>query len=134
MGVAAGIAERGGEVDRPGAAQHADGQVAQGRHDLRGGPGPDLGGVLGEGDIPHVVQAVLDSPVPAQQIGEPGGAGLGVDGCGVPPVGAQVAGLAGDLEDLSGVREANPQTVTALRVRISTRPCAWSRVRSSMGT
>jgi hypothetical protein len=62
--MAAVIAERGGEVDRPGAAQHADGQVAQGRHDLRGGPGADPGGVLGEGDVPHVVQPVLDSPVP----------------------------------------------------------------------
>jgi hypothetical protein len=28
------LAQRGGEVDRPGAAQHADGEVAQARHDL----------------------------------------------------------------------------------------------------
>jgi CheY-like chemotaxis protein len=46
-----------------GPAQHADGQVAQGRHDLRGGPGAELGGDLGEGDVPHVVQPVLDAPV-----------------------------------------------------------------------
>jgi hypothetical protein len=42
------LAEGGGEVDRPGAAQRADGQVAQAGHDLRAGPGAQLGGVFGE--------------------------------------------------------------------------------------
>ena len=55
------VAERGGEVDRPSAAERADGEVAQAGHDLRAGRGPDLGGVLGEGHIPYVVQAVLES-------------------------------------------------------------------------
>ena len=90
-------------------------KVAQACHDLRGGAGPDPGGVLGEGHIPDVVQAVLDRPVPADEVGEPGRAGLGdgeagdrVDDHRPPPPDvavAQVAGLAGDLEDLGGVRE-----------------------------
>jgi hypothetical protein len=67
------VAQRGGEVDWPGAAERADGEVAQAGHDLRAGPGAQLGGVLGEGHIPHPVQAVLDRPVPTEQVGEPGG-------------------------------------------------------------
>jgi hypothetical protein len=52
--------------------------------------------------------------VPAQQVGEAGGAGLGereagdgVDGHGraSPGVGVKVAGFSGDLEDLGGVGE-----------------------------
>jgi hypothetical protein len=45
-GVAIVVAQRGGKVDRPGSAEHADGEVAQARHDLRGGTGADLGAVL----------------------------------------------------------------------------------------
>ena len=58
--VAGMVTERGGEVGRPSAAERADGEVAQAGHDLWAGPAPDLGGVLGEGHIPYVVQAVLD--------------------------------------------------------------------------
>jgi hypothetical protein len=41
------------------------------------GPVPvhSLGGVLGEGHIPHLVQAVLDRPVPPEEVGKPGRAG-----------------------------------------------------------
>jgi hypothetical protein len=58
--------------------------------------------------------------VPAQQVGEPGGtallereAGDGIDGHGREPprVVVEVAGLAGDLQDLGGVRE--PEVVDA---------------------
>jgi hypothetical protein len=42
--VAGVVAEGGGEVDRPGSAEHADGEVAQAGHDLWAGPGADLGG------------------------------------------------------------------------------------------
>ena len=59
------------------------------------------------------MQAVLDHPVPADEVGQPGGAGLGVgeagdrvDDHGAPSAGAKVADLAGDLQDLGGVREA----------------------------
>ena len=72
-GVAGVVSEGGGKVDRPAAAQRADGKVAQARHHLRAGPGPHRGGVLGEGHIPHPVQAVLDRPVPADEVGQPGG-------------------------------------------------------------
>jgi len=54
------------------------------------------------------------APVPAQQVGEAGGAGLleleagdGINGHRPPaPGGVWVAGLAGDLENLGGVGEA----------------------------
>jgi hypothetical protein len=47
------LAEGGGEVDRPGAAERADDQVAQAG--MTCGPGAQLGGVLGEGHVPDVV-------------------------------------------------------------------------------
>jgi hypothetical protein len=57
-GVAGVVTERRGEVDGPGAAEHADDQVAQASH-VCGRAGPNLGSVLGEGDVADVVQAVL---------------------------------------------------------------------------
>src|SRR5215211_3406306 len=112
-GVAGVAAQRGGDVDRPRPTELADDQVAQGRHDVWGGAGADLGAVLGEGGVADVVQR-LDRPVPPDEVGKSGGAGLGVGeaGDGVdrhgrepPGMVAQVAGLAGDLEDLGGVGE-----------------------------
>jgi len=82
-------------------------------HDLRAAAGAQLGDVLGEGHGTDVVQAVLDRPVPWQEVGEPGGAGVGMGEAGdrvhhhgPPPSGAKLAGGAGDLDDLGGVREA----------------------------
>jgi hypothetical protein len=71
-GVTGVVTEGSSEVDRPGAAEHTNDEVAQGRHDVRAAAAADLGGVLGIGDIADVVQR-LDGPVPAQQIGEAGG-------------------------------------------------------------
>jgi hypothetical protein len=71
------VAERGGQVDRPRPAQHPDGEVAQAGHRIWAGADPDLGAVLGEGDVAEVVHR-LDRPVPTDQVGEPGGAGLGM--------------------------------------------------------
>ena len=48
-GVAGVLSEGSGEVDRPGAAEHADDGVAQAGHDVGAGAGANLGGVLGEG-------------------------------------------------------------------------------------
>jgi hypothetical protein len=67
-GVTGVAAERGGEVDRPRLAEHADDQVAQAGHDVGACAGADLGGVLTEGDVAKAVQR-LDRPVPAQQVG-----------------------------------------------------------------
>jgi hypothetical protein len=139
--VAGVVAQGGGEVDRPGPAERSKGEVAQAGHDLRAGPGSQLRVVLCEGRIPHPVQAVLDRPVPPEVVGEAGGAGLGVgeasdrmDRHGPPPSGAKLAGGAGDLEDLGACGKPKRPTVTALRVRSSTRPCVRSRVRSATGT
>jgi hypothetical protein len=102
-GVAGVLAEGGGTVDWPGAAERTDGEVAQAGHDLWAGPGAQPGGVLGEGHIPDPVQAVLDRPVPTDEVGQPGGVGLGVgeagdrvDDHGPPPPGAQVTELEAD--------------------------------------
>jgi hypothetical protein len=107
------VAQRGGDVDRPRPTEHLDGQVAQGRHDVGGGAGADQGGVLSEGGVTDVAQR-LDRPVAAQQVGQPGGAGLlereagdRVDGHSPKPPGAgvKVAGLADGLHHLRGARE-----------------------------
>jgi hypothetical protein len=106
------VAQRGGEVDRPRPAQHPDGQVAQAGHHARAGAGAHRAAVLGEGDVTDMMHR-LDGPVAAQQVGETGGAGLGeaqagdrIDGHGPPSSGPQGTGLAGDLQDLGGVGEA----------------------------
>jgi hypothetical protein len=62
------VAERGGEVDRPGLAEYPDDRVAQAGHDVGAGAGADLGGVLGQGDIAEVARR-LNGPVPTQQVG-----------------------------------------------------------------
>jgi hypothetical protein len=100
-----------------------------------------MGAVLGKGHIPHIVQAVLDRPMPTDQVGEPTRAGLGmwqaghrVHDHGRPPPGAQVADLADDLDDLRSLREPEPADRDGLEVRSSMRPWARSRVRSSTGT
>jgi hypothetical protein len=54
-GVAGVVSKRGGEVDRSGAAQRADGEVAQGGHDVPAGAGAQLGSVLGEGGVAPLV-------------------------------------------------------------------------------
>jgi hypothetical protein len=67
------VAQRGGEVDRLGPAQRPDGddgEVARGRYDAGVVAGAQLGGVLGVGGVAGMVQAVLDPPVVAQQVGE----------------------------------------------------------------
>jgi hypothetical protein len=73
--VAGVVAQGGGEVARP--AERADGQVAQAGHHVRAGAGADLPGVLGEGGVADIMQAVLDRPVPpgmrsASRAGWPG--------------------------------------------------------------
>jgi predicted TIM-barrel fold metal-dependent hydrolase len=93
----------------------------------RPSPGPDLGQVLGEGDVTSLVQVVLDLSVPSDPCGEFVGSclvwaqvGDRVDGFGVPAplvagAGGDRASLANDLNDLndlnglSGVRELDPR-------------------------
>jgi hypothetical protein len=54
-GVAGVVALGGGEVDRPGAAQRADGEVPEAGHDVGAGAGAQVGAVLGEGGVAEVV-------------------------------------------------------------------------------
>lgn len=69
------LSEAGGDVVDAGEAEGGDREVSAGRHRPGCVPGPQLGGVLGEGDVSDVVQG-LDRPVPADQLGELGGRGL----------------------------------------------------------
>src|SRR4051812_23886434 len=106
----------GGDVGDTGGAECADGGVAQGGHDLGSGAGADLGAVLVVGDVPHVVDLVLDVPVAADPGGELGGFGLvqvqagdGIDGLGGEPLRLiQAAPATADLQRLRGVREPDP--------------------------
>jgi hypothetical protein len=74
--------------------------------------------------------------VPAQQISQPGGAGLGgaeagdrIDGHGPPPVGVQVAGLAGGPDDL-GRRAGTPNRLTKTALKGSAW-LSWARAAGS---
>jgi hypothetical protein len=81
-GVAAVVAhvvtQRGGDGARSAVVERADDEVAQAGHDVGAVASADLAGVFAEGDVTDVVQAVLDAPVAADQVGQSGGAGLGV--------------------------------------------------------
>ena len=57
-------------------ADEADGQVAQGGHDLGAVTGAQLVAVRVEDHVPDPVEAVLDSPVPADLGGDLLGLGL----------------------------------------------------------
>jgi hypothetical protein len=88
-------------------------EVAQAGHDLRGGPvrtWEQSSAKVTSGPV----QAVLDRALAPQKVGQPARAGLGegeagdrVRRHGSPPpgVGVQGTALAGDLDDLRGVRE-----------------------------
>jgi hypothetical protein len=65
--VPAEVAHAGGAIADPIALQHRHDEVPHGRHGLRSYAAPNTTGVLTEGDIPHVVQLVLDGPVSAAQ-------------------------------------------------------------------
>ena len=52
--------------------RQVDHGVAQGRHHLRRKPAAHATGILAEGDIPDVVQAVFDVPVALDPLGKPG--------------------------------------------------------------
>jgi hypothetical protein len=61
------VAQGGGEVDRPRSAEHPDREVAQGRHDLRGGAGAELAGVLGVGGIADVCRPFSTAQCPRRR-------------------------------------------------------------------
>lgn len=109
--VAAGV----GDVDVAGGAEGVDGLVAEGGQVLWSVAGAGLAVVLGEGDVAHVVGAVLDSPVVALIGGDLGRAGVlaGEAGdavgdlfAGALPV--QGADAAHGAEDLRGAGEDDP--------------------------
>ena len=59
----AGPAQALGDVGVASSVEYSDGEVTERGHDSWAGAGADTGGVLGEGDVAHVVQAVFDVPV-----------------------------------------------------------------------
>jgi site-specific recombinase XerD len=117
VGLSGVVAEGCGDVGGPGQAQDGDREVAQAGHDSGAVAGADLGAVLVVGHVADPVQAVLDGPVAAQDVGEFGGVGLDrgqggdrVDGLGRPlHLRLRAAGrpaASDDLDGLGGVREA----------------------------
>jgi hypothetical protein len=101
------VTQRGGDVDRSCAAEQADDEVAQAGHDLRPGAGTQLGGVLGEGDVADVVQAVLDlsSRLRLWNVTVEGFGEAGVDTGGAAPGSCQSIA---ELVDLLGRSEQDP--------------------------
>lgn len=59
--------EGGGDVPVALTTENREDQVAAGRHDLRSGTGADGGAIFIEGDIPHVMEPVLNAPMAADQ-------------------------------------------------------------------
>jgi hypothetical protein len=116
------LAEGSGQVDRPGAAEAPMARLR--RQATTCGPLPLRSCEWSSAKVTsHPVQAVLDRPVPAQQVGEPGGAGLGMGQAGdrvddhhPPPPGAKLTDLAGHLDDLRGVWEPEPAHRDCLEV------------------
>lgn len=120
--------EAGGDVAGAGQAEISDREVSEGGHRSGGVSGPQLGGVLGEGDVPDVVQG-LDSPVPSDQSGELSPAGLlcgeagdRVDGLEADLPGLAVDAAADDLDGLAGAGKSRLLTVHTFSRRISWRP------------
>src|SRR5665647_2911924 len=104
---AGGLGDRGGSGD----AVQADSDVPEGGHDLRGRPSAGLGPIFVEGDVAHVVDPVLDGPVPADDLGELGWCDLvevevgeGVDGLGLDLAAARST-PSSHSDGLPGVRE-----------------------------
>ncbi len=103
--------EAGGDVTDAGQTESSDREVSAGGHGSGGVPGPQLGGVFGEGDVPAVVQG-LEGPVPSDRSGElsrtglfGGEAGDRVDGLETDLPGPAVHAAADDLGGLAGTGE-----------------------------
>ena len=51
-------------------------QIAQGRQELRSRASAQAGAIFAKGGIPHIMQAVLNAPMPTHQIEEASRTGL----------------------------------------------------------
>ena len=72
-----GAAPQGGsDVGFASQTEQADGQIAQGGHDLGCGAGAYLGAILIKGDVSNPVDPVLDAPVSTPEGKEPFGVGF----------------------------------------------------------
>lgn len=79
--------------------EESEDEVAASGHDLRSGTGADGRTILVEGDIPDIVQAVLDAPMATDQGQQP---------CGVSAFGWQAGDVVGDFD--AGVARGNAVT------------------------
>jgi hypothetical protein len=67
VGMPGEMAQAGGTIASAFTMQNRYDEIAHGCHSLRGGARPNATGILAERDVPHVVQLVLNRPVPATQ-------------------------------------------------------------------
>ena len=107
-------AQGGGDIGEAEQTDQGDGEVAQTRHRGRAVAGADARAVLIEGDVAHVMGAVLDAPMPAVEGEEPGRVGLcggqagdGKDGFLAVPAGFELDDLALDAADLCDMGEVD---------------------------
>ena len=107
-------AQCGSDIGEPEQSGQGDGEVAQTGHHGRAVRGADARAVLIEGDVAHVMGAVLDAPMPAVEGEEPGRVGLcggqagdGKDGFLALPAGFELDDLALDAADLCDMGEVD---------------------------
>lgn len=101
-----------GHVCPPGPAQEADGKIPKGGHDAGSVSGSNLRAIFIKGDIPDIIQAILDRPVAAVELQEAAGQGLVRSEAG-HPIDCLFASLTAvhfgelpmDTEDLANIRK-----------------------------
>ena len=93
-------------------AEKADGEIAEGGHDLGTASFPDLGPVLVKGHVPDPMHFVLNGPVPSDPVEDLLGIGLVLGGAGDPvgdfsplELAFQIKGFTFDLKGLLDMGE-----------------------------
>src|SRR5438270_3904723 len=102
------VASRSSNLGGAEAMNEGDGQIAQGGHDLRNRASTQTGAVFPKGNVAHVMQAVLNTPMTTHQVEEASRAGLNLSEVG-DKVDRLLGGLAG-LAQRDAARQASHLT------------------------
>lgn len=112
IGFGGHLPEGFGNVCPSGVTQEADGEISEGSHDAGSISGSNLGAIFIKGDIPDIIQAILDRPVAPVELQEAAGqsflrgeAGDPVDCLFASLTALHFGELSLDAEDLADVRK-----------------------------